>query len=132
MSTFDDLEEYKNELTEEEYNEEKSGAEVQLKEFEAYLAKNAAGNDALTNTINAQLEKRKKDLGFMQSIISSGAEHNTKILRENLEKIAYAYNSKKQLSEGEFNAQSMAIILKLEQTAGVDLTDKERSLKNQI
>ena len=52
MSTFDDLEEYKNELTEEEYNEEKSTAEVQLKEFEAYLAKNAAGNAELTNTIN--------------------------------------------------------------------------------
>ena len=40
----------------------------------------------------------------MASIISSGAEHNTKILRENLEKIAYAYNSKKQLSVAEFNA----------------------------
>ena len=53
MSTFDDLVEYKNELTEEEYNEEKSTAEVQLKEFEAYLAKNAAGNAELTNTINA-------------------------------------------------------------------------------
>ena len=104
MSTFDDLEEYKNELTEEEYNEEKSGAETQLKEFEEYLAKNAADNQALTAQINAQLEKRKKDLGFMATIISSGAEHNTKIHRENLAKIAYAYKTKKQLTEAEFNS----------------------------
>ena len=68
----------------------------------------------------------------MASIISSGAEHNTKILRENLDKVAYAYNSKKQLSVADFNAQSMAIIVKLEQTAGVELTDKEKALKNAI
>ena len=53
-------------------------------------------------------------------------------MRENLEKIAYAYKTKKQLTEGEYNNQAMAIILKLEATAGTELTDGEKSLKTAI
>ena len=65
MSTLDDLEEYKNELTPEEYDEMKSEAEASLQEFEAFLAKHSGANQALEDQIKQNLEARKAKLGFM-------------------------------------------------------------------
>ena len=51
MSTLNDLEEYKNELEPEEYEEMKNDAEQSLKEFEDFLAKHRGQNQALEDQI---------------------------------------------------------------------------------
>ena len=131
LSQLSDLEELKEDLTDEEYAEMKADTLAQIEEFEKFLEKNKAENAELAGQAAKQLEDEKRRILGMQAMKEMVEGQNGKMIRERLVDLKFQFTQKKSISEDQYGQMVIAQFSLLEKCPG-GLTEEEKLFKQAV
>ena len=130
LTQLEDLEQLRDELDDDEYQEMREDTENQLKEFEIFLEKNKKENEQLAKEAQKKLEEGKaKSLGMLamkQKVEGQAAD----TLRAKLAELKFLNQQKKSLSANDYKQQASKVLLELEKMT--KLSEDELALKQQL
>ena len=132
MSQLSDLDELKEELSEEEYQELKKETLDQITEFEAFLEKNKDKYAEATKEAKAKLEAEKARVLGIQKMKDMIEGQAAETIRVKIAEIKFNFEKKKTINDNQYHQMMMAQILQLEKCAGASLTQEELSFKSMI
>ena len=108
MSQLSDLDELKEELSEEEYQELKKETLDQITEFEAFLEKNKDKYAEATAQAQAKLEAEKERVLGIQKMKQMIEGQAAETIRVKMAEIKFNFEKKKTINENQYHQMMMA------------------------